>query len=109
MKLHPALFLATISCRSAAVAPSPAPPPPSRSDVPAASRDVTSAPTVVAVPDTLPPPYATKVNANPARLVQRAETESPRAPAGLRVSLWARDIGEIGDLFDLDAVKPSFF
>jgi glucose/arabinose dehydrogenase len=94
MKLHPALFLATISCRSAAVAPSPAPPPPSRSDVPAAPRDVAVAPTVAA-PDTLPPPYATKVNANPARLVQRAETESPRAPAGLRVSLWARDVGEV--------------
>lgn len=96
MKATRALLLLTIGCRSASVAPAP-PTPPLRSDVPAAPRDApnASADAPAAPSVALPPPYATKVHENPARLVQRAEAESPRAPDGMRVSLFARDVGEV--------------
>lgn len=98
MRPHVALLLAALGCRStpstAPAAPSPAPP---RADVPFAPRaDVPTTADATAAPgDALPPPYATKVHENPARLVQRAPTEAPTSPAGLRVTLWARDIGEV--------------
>ena len=94
MKATVAPLLLMIGCRSAAVAPTP-PPPPSHRDVPATPRDASRAALPAAPVDALPPPYATKVNENPARLVQRTATEAPAAPPGLRVTLWARDIGEV--------------
>lgn len=77
----------------------PAPPsrPPAR-DVPA-PRDAP----VAAAALQLPAPYETKIAVNPARLVDRVEGDALRAPAGLTVTRWAEDIGEVRTL----AVAPS--
>lgn len=45
--------------------------------------------------DGLPPPFATKSAANPARVVPRPEGAAPRAANGAVVGLWARDIGGV--------------
>lgn len=94
MRDRVAPLLLVLGCRSAAVTPAP-PPPPSHSDVPASPRDVSRAAVSAPPVEALPPPYATKVHENPARLVQRAAREAPAPPPGLRVTLWARDIGEV--------------